>query len=138
MPESRFVLDTSAWLTLIEDEDGAETVEGLIRQAEIGTAIVMSSFMSYMEVFYISFQERGQAEAETRLEMMEALPVLRVESNRILATAAGRLKAKYRLSLADSWIAALAQESSSTLVHKDPEFDDVPDMEKVLRLPFKS
>ena len=137
MPEGQFVFDTSAWLTLIEDEDGAETIEGLIRQAESGTVVIMSSFMSYMEVFYISFQERGSAEAETRLEMMEALPVLRVESNRALATAAGRLKAKYKISLADSWIAALVQESGSTLVHKDPEFDEVTDIRNVLRLPFK-
>jgi len=47
------------------------------------------------------------------------------------------MKAKHRISVADAWIAALAQESSATLVHKDPEFEVMGDQIQVLKLPYK-
>ena len=49
-----YVLDTSAWLTLIEDEAGADSVEELIAQARAGEIVVLVSFMSFMEVYYIT------------------------------------------------------------------------------------
>jgi len=53
------VLDTSALFTLIEDEAGAEQVQDLLEQAKRGEVQVLISFMSFMEVYYISLQERG-------------------------------------------------------------------------------
>jgi len=47
------------------------------------------------------------------------------------------LKAAYRLSVADAWIAALAKERGATLVHKDPEFEQVEAVLEVLKLPYK-
>ncbi len=44
-----YVLDTSAWLTLIEDESGADTVQELLEAAQADEAILLTSFMSYME-----------------------------------------------------------------------------------------
>ncbi len=41
------------------------------------------------------------------------------------------------MSVADAWIAALAQERQAILVHKDPEFEQVEAMIKVLKLPYK-
>jgi uncharacterized protein with PIN domain len=45
-----YVLDTSAWLTLIEDEVGADVVQGIWEKAMAGEAVVFVSFMSFMEV----------------------------------------------------------------------------------------
>jgi predicted nucleic acid-binding protein len=134
----RYVLDSSAWLTLIEDEAGAGRVQELLEKAKNGEIVVLVSFMSFMEVYYITVQERGQEEAQKRLDLMTALPVLRVESTETLSVLAGRLKADHRLSVADAWIAALAQEQGATLVHKDPEFEQVEGMIPVLKLPYKS
>jgi predicted nucleic acid-binding protein len=39
--------------------------------------------------------------------------------------------------VADAWIAALAQARNATLVHKDPEFEQVEATIKVLKLPYK-
>ena len=44
-----YVLDTSAWFTLIEDEAGAERVQELLEQARASTVVVLVSFMSFME-----------------------------------------------------------------------------------------
>ena len=132
-----YVLDTSAWLTLIEDESGADQVQELLEKARAGEVVVLVSFMSFMEVYYITLQEQEPAEAQERVNLMAALPVLRVESTQTLSLLAGRLKADHRLSVADAWIAALAQERGATLVHKDPEFEQVEGMVQVLKLPYK-
>jgi len=98
---------------------------------------ILVSFMSFMEVFYITLQERDIEEARTRLGLLKSLPITRVESTAPLSVAAAKLKAKHRISVADAWIAALAQESSATLVHKDPEFEVMGDQIQVLKLPYK-
>jgi predicted nucleic acid-binding protein len=94
--------------------------------------------MSFMEVYYISLQEKGLTEAEERTRLVAALPVARVESSEKLGVQAGALKAAHRLSVADAWIAALAQERNAALVHKDPEFEQVEAVVKVIKLPYKS
>ena len=132
-----YVLDTSAWLTLIEDEPGSKIVQGILEQARDGEAVVFISFMSFMEVYYITLQERDEKEALARVNLIAALPVLRIESNEALNVMAAELKAAHRLSVADAWIAALANERGATLVHKDPEFKQVETEIQVLELPYK-
>lgn len=132
-----YVLDTSAWLTLIEDESGADRVEALLEKARASEIVVLVSFMSFMEVYYVTMQERDRSEAQARVDLMTALPGLRVDSTEALGLLAGELKASYRLSVADAWIAALAKERNATLVHKDPEFEQVEATIKVLKLPYK-
>jgi predicted nucleic acid-binding protein len=132
-----YVLDTSAWLTLIEDEAGAERIEELLDKAKAGEIVVLVSFMSFMEVYYITLQERDQNEAQARVALIAALPGLRVDSTEALGVLAGELKAKHRMSVADAWIAALAHERNATLVHKEPEFEQVEATIKVLKLPYK-
>jgi len=133
-----YVLDTSAWLTLIEDESGADVVQDLLEKARAGEIIIVVSFMSYMEAYYITLQERDRHEAQVRLDLMGSLPGLRIDSTPALGILAGELKANYRLSVADAWIAALAQEREATLVHKDPEFEQVETIISTLKLPYKA
>jgi len=46
------------------------------------------------------------------------------------------VKAKTSLSVADAWIASLALLHQAELVHKDPEFESVPDL-PMTKLPYK-
>ncbi|MGE0681525.1 MAG: PIN domain-containing protein [Candidatus Binatia bacterium] len=133
-----YVLDTSALLTFIEDEAGADQVQELLEKAKRDEVILLVSFISFMEVYYISLQEREQEEAQERVTLLAALPIVRVESSESLGTQAGAFKATHRLSVADAWIAALAQERNATLVHKDPEFEQVKSAIKVAKLPYKT
>ena len=132
-----YVLDTSAWLTLIEDEAGADIVQELLEKARAGEIVVLVSFMSFMEVYYITLQERDQSEARARVDLMAVLPVLRIDSTQTLGILAGALKASHRLSVADAWMAALAQARGATLVPKDPECEQVEAIMRVLKLPDK-
>ena len=133
----RYVLDTSAFLTLIEDEDGADTVEMLLHRAKRGEITIFASFVTFMEVFYITLQERDPQEARARRDLMAQLAVERIESSPELGLIAGELKAAHRISFADAWIAATAKFQHATLVHKDPEFEQVQDEVTLLPLPYK-
>lgn len=137
-PLTVYVLDTSAWLTLIEDETGADTVQTLLEKAQAGEAVLLTSFMSYMEVYYITLQERDANEARERIDLMAALPVLRVESSRAQGVIAAEIKAHYRQSAADAWIAALAREHEALLIHKDPEFEQIMPWIEAFALPYKA
>ena len=94
--------------------------------------------MSYMEVYYITRQERDAEEAQARIDLMTSLPVLRIESSAMLSVRAAEIKATRRVSVADAWIAALAGEHEATLVYKDPEFDQVAELIQTMALPYKT
>ena len=133
-----YVLDTSAWLAFIENEAGADIVFNLLDKARAGKIVILVSFMTFMEVYYITLQERDIAEAQVRLQLMNSLPILRVDSTEALGILASQFKASYHLSVADAWIAALAKERNAILVHKDPEFEQIETEIKVLKLPYKT
>lgn len=137
MSNKIYILDTSALLTFIEDEEGAESVESLLIEAEKGNVTVYLSFISLTEVFYITKKERGEQEASERLGLIKSLAVHIMESEEPLNIMAGALKADYRISLADAFIAALCQYHQGIIVHKDPEFEQLAPLMQELRLPYK-
>jgi predicted nucleic acid-binding protein len=132
-----YILDTSALLTYIEDEDGAADVENFLIKAEMGEAEIYISFISLTEVFYISIQAKGETEALRRIGLIQSLTVQIVESYKDLNIMAGQLKAVNRISLADSFIAALCREYQGILVHKDPEFEKMSPSLDAYQLPYK-
>ena len=69
-----YVLDTSAWLTFIEDETGVEIVQKVLEEADAGESEVLTSFMSFMEVYYITQQERGIKHRQQRLHREGVCP----------------------------------------------------------------
>ena len=136
--EKPYILDTSALLTYIEDEDGSDEVEDLLVKAENGEIEIYIAFVSITEVFYITLQEKDETEALRRIKLIQSLAVKFVESYENLNLSAGKLKAANRVSLADSYIAALCQEYRGILVHKDPEFEKMTSSLQEHRLPYKS
>ena len=119
MDPEGFLLDTSALLTLIEDEDGAERVDHVLRKER-----VWLPWLVLLEVVYISRQERGEAEADRRYALIKQLPVTILwEADEPTLLSAARFKAIQHLSLADAIIAAFAIRQNATLLHKDPEYE---------------
>jgi len=122
---------------MFEDEAGADTVQDMLDRANKNEILVFVSFVTFTEIFYITLREKGEEEAQKRTRLMDALATTRIESSKELSLIAGRLKAAYRLSFADAWIAATAIFYDATLVHKDPEFEQLEDKLKALKLPYK-
>lgn len=133
-----YVLDTSALLTYIEDEDGAEYVENLLVAAEKGEVVIYITFISLTEIFYITAREQSESEALNRIKLVQSLAVRIYESEENLNITAGKLKAKNSISLADAYIAALCQDCKGILVHKDPEYEKLSTLIKEFRLPYKT
>jgi len=139
---TRFVLDTSALLTLHYNEAGSERVADLLTlalepetPAQTNVA-VFACFMSLMEVLYRVWKTEGEAAGRAAYAACQALPVIWVHETPALLELAASLKARYPMSLGDAWIAATALQCDAVLVHKDPEFDAVPALQHEA-LPYK-
>ena len=133
MSHNRYLLDTSALLTLIEDEAGADHVEQVLRQAE-----VWLPWLALLETSYITQQEQGPAEAEHRYALIKQLPVTILwDMDEPTLLTAARLKATQRISLADAIIAALAIRQNAILLHKDPELEVLAEQVSLEALPYK-
>ena len=131
------ILDTSAILTYIEDEDGSDYVENLLIEAEKGIVDIYVSFISLTEVFYITLREKDEPLAVGRIKLMQSLAVKIQESDEMVNIKAGKLKARNSISLADAYIAALCQIHNGILVHKDPEYEKLASEINEYRLPYK-
>ena len=131
---NRFALDTSALLTLWNDEDGADKVEDILKSKD---KIVIVSFMSYMECYYRVWKSSGREKGREIYAYLFTLPVERVNLDEAILQSAAEIKATNALSVADSWIIATAKVKGAVLVHKDPEFIQVSHIVKLQDLPFK-
>ncbi|MEY4808512.1 MAG: hypothetical protein RLZZ206_2901 [Cyanobacteriota bacterium] len=112
------LLDTSALLTLRDDEAGAGRVEEALEQP----GRCYACFLSRMEVLYRVWKDEDEPAGRLAYEQLKALPLHWVEVSEPLLEQAACIKARHSLSLADAWIAAAAQQVGATLLHKDPEF----------------
>ena len=133
----KYVLDTSAILALRSDEPGSDDVESILRKADSGSVEVYVSFMTYMEAYYRVWRIEGEESAKRMYAELMALPVSGIGVTDGILLRAGAIKAVYRLSVADAWIIASAVELEASLVHKDPEFEQVQDIVSLIPLPYK-
>jgi ribonuclease VapC len=128
-------LDTSAIFALTDNGDGVDVVEGFLDRAKKGQTSLHISAMTAMEVYYVSSEESGEEEANRLLLLVRALPVTELPLEDALVLPAARFKARYKISVADAWIAATAAVHDLILVHKDPEFDRLKEGLSLLSLP---
>ena len=133
VPANPYLLDTSALLSFIEDEAGADRVEQVLKQA---TTLIPWPVL--LETYYITSQEAGQAEADQRIALIKQLNVkILWDMDESTLLTAAKLKASHRISLADAIIAAFAIRRGAVLMHKDPEFAALAGLLPMEALPFK-
>lgn len=133
----KYLLDTSALVTLRDDEPGADRVAELLALAQNRKCECAGCFMSLMELMYRVWRDESEAHANLAYEQCLALPITWIHETPELLKAAASVKARYPLSVADAWIAAAAELTSATLVHKDPEFSVVVIAQEILPLKAK-
>ena len=122
-----FCLDTSAIITLRDDEPGAERVATLLE----GPDPCLACFITRMEVLYRVWKDEGERSGRLAYEQLQSLPIQWVDQTEPLLLEASRIKASHPLSVADAWIAATAILSRATLLHKDPEFVAMTELDQV-------
>lgn len=116
------VLDSHALLALFRDETGADLVRRLLEKAAEKDVPLHMTEVSYAEVQYIVRRLEGEGAWAAIAQELQAAPIEFHPATRSLADLAAGFKARYKLSLADAFAAALAREKKAELVTGDPEF----------------
>lgn len=109
------ILDTSAVIAHLAAEPGGKRLIAIRSSSAL-------PFVVLTELYYVTYRKVGPVLADKTIEHVLSwkLPLLRADQR--LSLLAGTVKSRYALGLADSYIAAFAIDSYTTLVTKDPDF----------------
>ena len=121
MPAAQ-VLDSHALLALLRDEPGGEAVARILERAGERDQPVHMTEVNYAEVQYLIRRKDGDAAWTLIAGELRAAPIEFHPADRRLADTAADFKARFKISLADAFAAALAREKKAELVTGDPEF----------------
>ena len=122
MSAARTVLDSFALLAFLRGEPGEEKVAALLERAGLRDEPLHMTEVNYAEVKYIVVRKDGKDRWEEIAGELPTLPIEFHPATRALADVAADFKARYKLSLADAFAAALAKERKAELITGDPEF----------------
>ncbi len=129
-----YALDANALVRYFRDQDGADKVEKLLILAAKKQAVLRISVVNLTEVLYVYARYAGLEKARTAVQKVKSL--VEFESpDPEQALAAAALRIKYKLGMADCFVAELAMRTGATLVTADPEFARLGRQLKVLALP---
>jgi predicted nucleic acid-binding protein len=134
-----FILDACALIAVLAIEKGADVIRGLFQKTIDHQTILMMNKINFLEVYYKIFKTYGQNEANNLFETMKQMPIMIKETlTDDVFKESGRLKSKYKMSLADSIAIAETIISKGTLVTSDHhEIEPVEVGEKINVLWFK-
>ena len=94
-------------------------------------ALAIACFVTRMEALYRVWKDEGERSGRLAYEQLQSLPIQWVDQTEPLLLEASRIKASHPLSVADAWIAATAILGRATLLHKDPEFKAMTELDQV-------
>ena len=120
-----FVLDTWAVLAYLQAEPAAQEVRQVLRRARRGEVSILFSIINFGECLYVIERRHGVQRALSDANTIDQLALEVVPADRPLVFAAARLKARYPISYADAFAAALAKRNHARLMTGDPEFKAV-------------
>jgi len=125
----KFVLDACAIIAFLNDEEGADQVEELLWQRERSSYTLFIHEINLLEIYYGVYRDESKELAEQTYVKVLNLPITVVRGLRKnVFRQAGRLKAVYKISLADSIALAEAKIRRIPLVTSDHhEFDPIQD-----------
>jgi len=115
-----YILDACALLAFLNDEEGAEKIDELLVQSTTGDVSVSMSIINLLEVYYGELRDKGAEIAQIVLDMVQyySITIINTVSEQAFREAA-RLKAAYKISLADCIGLATAIEHSGLFVSSD-------------------
>lgn len=119
---AHFVLDSYALLAFFRNEEGGQKVEQLLNEATTEKHELYMTCINAGEVYYMSSRKDGAAKAELVWKVMRQFPIHIIDADLEFTLAAAKLKAKYSISYADAFAAALTIKRKATLITGDDEF----------------
>lgn len=119
------VLDAWAVLAYLNNEPAAQAVRQVLRRARKKEVLALFSIINYGECLYVIEREKGFQQARYAAGMIDQLALVVVPADRALVFEAAHMKARYPISYADAFSAALAKQNHARLMTGDPEFKAV-------------
>ncbi len=133
MPDrDSIVLDSFALIGYLENEVFSTRVEKILKQAREGKSLIYLHAIHLGEVYHITLREQGQVLADLAYARIRAFPLNYIDiiDEELLRTAA-TLKAKYPISYADAFAAAMSVMNNAFLLTGDPEFQTLEKKENI-------
>jgi PIN domain nuclease of toxin-antitoxin system len=129
-----YILDACAVLAVLSKERGADKVVEVYKKAVFSDVSLIINKVNLLEVYYDLYRAYGKEPADRFHDELRQSPItVNHEINDEVFMEAGRLKASYRISLADSIALAEASISNGMLITADHhEFDTIEINEKIL------
>lgn len=127
MVKAGFVLDTSALIAFLADEKEASAVLKVLALSRI-------PFICLSELYYIVWSKKDRAEADRIYGIVKSWNLQVLYPNERVIISAGRIKAVYKLGIADSYIAAFSLDEGFPLVTKDKDYKVLEKEIKLLAL----
>jgi ribonuclease VapC len=120
---ANFVLDSYAMLAFFRNEEGAAKVAQLLHDAANDKHELYMPCVNAGEVFYITYRKENPSKADIAWKALQLFPIHIVEADMDLTFAAAKLKARFSVSYADAFAAALTISKKAILITGDREFD---------------
>jgi predicted nucleic acid-binding protein len=115
-----YILDACALIALLTDELGANIVDDIIDLAYKNIIDIYINKLNLLEVYYGVYRSQGKIAADKMLVEINCLPIKIIDKlTEKVFLEAGRLKASYKVSLADSIALAEASISGGALLTSD-------------------
>jgi predicted nucleic acid-binding protein len=128
-----YILDACSILAVLTMEKGSDNIRILFQKAVDNQAILVINKINFLEVYYNIYKVYGKTPADKLFEIIKQMPLT---INEILTDdllkEAGRIKSKYKLSIADSIAVAESIINKGILVTADHhEIEPVEQTEKL-------
>ncbi|MFA5518012.1 MAG: PIN domain-containing protein [Spirochaetota bacterium] len=129
-----FVFDACSIIAFFKKEPGFDKVKAILEKAQAGLCQIYMNKINVLEVYYGFYRDDSPAIAEKFYAYIFLLPIVVVDiiSDQLFFEA-GKLKALYRISLADSIALGEAKIRNASLVTSDHHEFDIIDKDKVVR-----
>jgi len=126
----KIVLDTKPLIKLFAQEEGWEVIQKILAKIEDGDIEAAISVVTLTEIYYKYLQEKRPDLAKTRTQNIRyAIYLKKLEIGEEAAVKAGEFKGKYKVSIADAYIAASAYLEGSIIISDDPDFKNISEIE---------
>ena len=120
---AHYVLDSYAMLAYFRNEDGREKIEQLLNDAVTDKHELYMTCINAGEVYYMAYRKDGADKAALVWKALQQFPIHITEVDMAFTHKAAHIKARYKLSYADAFAAALTISRKAVLITGDNEFE---------------
>ena len=122
---AHFVLDSYAMLAYFRNEEGREKVEQLLNDAVVDKHELYMTCINAGEVYYMAYRKDGADKAALVWKALQQFPIHITEIDLAFTHKAAHIKARFKLSFADAFAAALTISKKAVLITGDDEFENL-------------